>query len=78
MLHLVNLTSAGTWRAPLHELVRVGPFRVHLRLPDAEDVSVRLLVAEDVVPATVSDGVVSFDVAGVRDHEVAVVTVPGA
>lgn len=76
VLHLVNLTSAGTWRAPLHELVRVGPFRVHLRLPGTEDASVRLLVAEETVPVTASDGVVSFDVAGVRDHEVAVVTLP--
>src|SRR5207247_6918240 len=28
ILHLVNLTSEATWRAPLDELIRVGPFRV--------------------------------------------------
>src|SRR6476660_4593849 len=33
ILHLVNLTSAGTWCGPVEELVAVGPFKVQLRLP---------------------------------------------
>ena len=77
VLHLVNLTSAGTWRAPLHELVRIGPFHVDVRVPAADGASVRLLVGGEEVPATVADGVVGFDVPGILDHEVAVVT-PGA
>ena len=28
ILHLVNLTSEATWRAPLDELIKVGPFTV--------------------------------------------------
>ena len=28
IVHLVNLTSAGTWRAPMDELIAVGPFKV--------------------------------------------------
>ncbi|HEX3729316.1 MAG TPA: alpha-amylase family protein, partial [Opitutaceae bacterium] len=34
ILHLVNLTNAGTWRAPVDELIPVGPLRVAVRLPD--------------------------------------------
>ncbi len=33
ILHLVNLTSAGTWRAAIDELIPVGPFHVRVRLP---------------------------------------------
>lgn len=77
VLHLVNLAGAGTWRAPLHEIIRVGPFRVGVRVDAADPADaaqVRLLVAGDVVPATITDGVVSFDVPAVTDHEVAVIT----
>ena len=33
ILHLVNLTSAGTWRQPVHELIPVGPLRAKVKLP---------------------------------------------
>ena len=33
ILHMVNLTSEATWRAPLDELIRVGPFDVTVRWP---------------------------------------------
>ena len=46
ILHLVNLTSEATWRAPLDELIRVGPFTVKLRVPPGVAArSARLLVA---------------------------------
>ncbi len=32
ILHVVNLTSEATWRAPIHELIRVGPFEVRVEL----------------------------------------------
>ena len=31
-VHLVNLTSEASWRAPLDELIKVGPFRVSVKL----------------------------------------------
>jgi hypothetical protein len=73
ILHLVNLTSAGTWRAPVHELVPVGPLRVQVQLPNgAAGRAARLLVAGGEVPAAVRDGWVSFEIPSIADHEVAV------
>ena len=37
ILHLVNLTSEATWRAPLDELIKVGPFYVKMRCPPQSD-----------------------------------------
>ncbi len=34
ILHLVNLTSAGTWRQPVREFIPIGPLRVRLKLPE--------------------------------------------
>ena len=33
ILHVVNLTSEATWRAPVDELIRVGPFKVTMPVP---------------------------------------------
>ena len=33
ILHLVNLTSAGSWRSPVDELIPVGPVKVRVKLP---------------------------------------------
>lgn len=74
ILHLVNLTSSGTWRSPIHELVSIGPFEVSVRL--AEDVKgsgLRLLVSGEVRPTAVRDGWAGFEVSSIMDHEVAVI-----
>lgn len=34
ILHLVNLTNAAAWRAPIDELIPVGPLKVKVKLPD--------------------------------------------
>jgi hypothetical protein len=34
ILHIVNLTSAGTWRAPVEELIAVGPVKARIRMPN--------------------------------------------
>jgi hypothetical protein len=34
VMHLVNLTSAATWRQPLEEYIAVGPFEIKVRLPE--------------------------------------------
>ncbi|AHG91576.1 Glycoside hydrolase family 42 domain protein [Gemmatirosa kalamazoonensis] len=73
VLHVVNLTSAGTWRAPVDELIRVGPLRVRVRAGDVRASRVRLLVANVDVAAVSRDGWVEFELPSVLDHEVAVV-----
>jgi hypothetical protein len=74
ILHLVNLTSEATWRAPLDELIRVGPFTVKIRLPASRAPRrARLLVAAADTPLSMEGefGVVS--VGGILDHEVVVI-----
>lgn len=73
ILHLVNLTSSGTWRAPVDELIRIGPLRVRLQLPaGVRGEQVRLLVAGRTVPAHPAGPWCRFEVDTLLDHEVAV------
>ncbi len=75
ILHLINLTNAGTWRQPVHELIAVGPLQVRVRLPeDVRSKSLRLLVSGRKVPITRSEGWCHFELDSILDHEVAVVT----
>jgi Hypothetical glycosyl hydrolase 6 len=74
ILHVVNLTSAATWRAPAEELLPVGPLRVAVRL--ADDVrapGLRLLVSGRNAPAAVRDGWCRFELPALTDHEVIVI-----
>jgi len=74
ILHLVNLTSAGTWRAPVDELIPVGPLRVRLRLPgDVAGRQLRLLVSGRRVAIGTQGGWAHFEVPSVRDHEVVLI-----
>jgi hypothetical protein len=71
ILHLVNLTSAGTWRQPVHELVPIGPLQVRVKLPtDVPGRRGRLLVAGRAVGLDTSGGWSSFQVERILDHEV--------
>jgi hypothetical protein len=75
ILHLVNLTSSGTWRAPVDELISVGPLRVKVRLPQqVAGRKAKLLVAGGALAVTTNHGWAEFQVASVLDHEVAVVS----
>jgi hypothetical protein len=75
VLHLVNLTNAGTWRAPLHELIPVGPLKVRMKLAaDVSGTKVNRLVARRDGSASVSERWATIDVPSVLDHEVIVVT----
>ena len=75
ILHLVNLTSAGTWRAPVDELIPVGPFTVKLRLPkDVRGARVQLLVANRSVTASLAGGWASFRIDTILDHELILLT----
>lgn len=74
IFHLVNLTSAGSWRAPIDELIPAGPFAVRLRPPGGvAGRRVRFLVAgKELTPGRERDQLV-FEVASVLDHEVMVI-----
>jgi hypothetical protein len=73
ILHLVNLTSAGTWRQPVHELIPVGPFLVRLRLPtDVRGRRARLLVSGKGASVGVKGGWCHFEIRAIMDHEVIV------
>jgi hypothetical protein len=76
ILHLVNLTSEASWRAPLDELIKVGPFTVKiavsatLRRPTAA----RLLVSGLTRPVTIQNGMAVLSVESILDHEVVVLS----
>jgi hypothetical protein len=73
ILHIVNLTSEATWRAPVEELIRVGPFTVRMRLPtQLSRPHARLLVANATPPVRVSGGAASIELESILDHEVVV------
>ena len=75
VLHLVNLTSAGTWRIPVDELIPVGPLTVTLQLPEGV-AGKRLLFAVSGETATLvrrKGGWAEFEVKSILDHEVVIV-----
>ncbi len=74
ILHLVNLTNAGTWRQPVHELIPLGPLRVRVKVPQGlRGKSVQLLVSGRRITAKIVNGWSQFQMDSVLDHEVAVV-----
>jgi hypothetical protein len=73
ILHMVNLTSAGTWRAPVDELIPVGPLQVRVRLPQGVGISrMKLLVSEQKPSLAIDKGAAAFQLPSVLDHEVIV------
>jgi hypothetical protein len=74
ILHIVNLTSEATWRAPLEELIRVGPFTVKVRLPpELAKPAARLLVSGVDRPITIERGMAVLEIDAILDHEVVVI-----
>jgi hypothetical protein len=75
ILHLVNLTSAGTWRQPVDEYIPVGPLQVRVKLPsDAKASVLRSLVKDQKIAFTINKGWVEFVVNSVTDHDVIVIS----
>jgi hypothetical protein len=73
ILHLVNLTNAGTWRAPVDELIPVGPLRVEVRTAQRRRVSkMRFLVSKHEPSFTLEKGAAVFQIPSLVDHEVIV------
>lgn len=74
ILHLVNLTSAGTWRQPVEELIPVGPLRISVKLNDhVRGNRILSLVSKQKISASVEKGWCHFEVESVLDHEVLVI-----
>jgi len=74
ILHLVNLTSEATWRAPLDELIPVGPFTVRVELSrDARPSVARLLVTGKESPVQIDGDSAVVRLESILDHEVIVV-----
>ncbi|HEU5145134.1 MAG TPA: beta-galactosidase [Chryseosolibacter sp.] len=75
VLHVINLTSAATWRAPIHDLIDVGPLKVRVQLPrDVSGKNLRSLVSGATITPRVRDGWAAFEIKSVLDHEVIVIT----
>lgn len=74
ILHIVNLTSAGTWRQPVDELIPLKPLQVKIKLPeDVQGKSLRLLVSGQKKPCIVEKGWSRFEIPSITDHEVIVI-----
>ena len=74
ILHLVNLTSTGTWRQPVHELIPIGPLQLRMKLPtDVRGKRARLLVSGKEAPARTAAGWCRLEVKSILDHEVVVI-----
>ncbi len=73
ILHLVNLTSAGTGRAPVHELIRIGPLRVRVQIPQGIRMSrMKCLVSQQTPAFTRDKDAAVFQLPSLLDHEVIV------
>ncbi|HEY8599422.1 MAG TPA: alpha-amylase family protein [Thermomicrobiales bacterium] len=74
ILHLINLTNAQTWRAPIHELIPVGPLQITLTIPEGFTPSTgKLLVAETEVTPVLQGGAINITLPTILDHEVIVI-----
>jgi hypothetical protein len=74
ILHLVNLTNEATWRAPMSELIAVGPIQVKVKLPDdVHGMAIQCLVSSIEPALALHQGWVTFEVKSIQDHEVVVI-----
>ena len=75
ILHIVNLTNAGTWRAPVDELIPIGPFQIHIAIPrEFHPRSAQLLVSGNKRRVSLKDNRAIFEIKSILDHEVAVIS----
>lgn len=74
ILHVNNLSNEAAWRAPMDELIPVGPLQVRVRLgADTHGRHAEALVAGKRLPVSVKDGWAEFEIARVAAHEVVVI-----
>jgi hypothetical protein len=73
ILHLINLTNCAAWRAPVYELIPVGPLEVDVRLPKGVRARrVTGLVSGKTLTSESGDEWLRCRVESVLDHEVLV------
>ncbi len=73
IVHLVNLSHAGAWKAPVDELQLIGEQRVTIRLPAGRRAArARLLVAESEAALEQTQEIATAIVPSILDHEVVV------
>lgn len=74
ILHITNLTSAATWRQPIHELIPIGPVTVRIKLAkDVKGNNLKLLVSDQKISPEVRDGWSEFQIKSILNHEVVVI-----
>jgi hypothetical protein len=75
ILHLVNLTNSGAWRAPIDDLIRIGPLQVGIKLPAGlRPRHAKLTVSGGNLSIKSDRGWVEFEVRSILDHEMVVVS----
>ncbi|HLN56772.1 MAG TPA: beta-galactosidase [Bacteroidales bacterium] len=75
ILHLTNLTSSATCRAPVDEYIPVGPVRVKVKLnKNVKGEYLNLLVAGQRIPAVAENGWSFFTISSILNHEIAVIS----
>ena len=75
VLHVVNLTSAATWRQPLDEFIPIGPLKIGVKLPvGIQGRNLRSLVSGQAISAEVSKGWSHFEIGSITDHEVVIIS----
>lgn len=75
VLHIVNLTSAATWRQPLDELIAIGPLKVKVKLPkQVSGRTLKTLVSNQKIAPAVANGYTTFEIKSISDHEVIVIS----
>jgi hypothetical protein len=73
ILHLLNSTSAGTWRAPTHELIPVGPLQFRVRVQGNPTIKTLVTHTDSPLTCRIDSGWVSFELPSILDHEVVVI-----
>ena len=74
VLHVVNLTGVGSWRAPMEEIIPVGPVGVQLRVaPRATPHVVQWRVGNRTERVAPRGGWLPLVLRQVREHELAVI-----
>ncbi len=74
ILHVVNLSNEAAWKAPVEELIPVGPLTVSVKLPTGlAGHSAHSLVSQEKISAVAANGWTRFEIPSVRDHQVIVI-----
>ena len=75
IMHVVNLTSASTWRQPLEEFIAVGPIEIKVRLPEKiRGKNVQLKVSKEKTDSGISEGWTKFTIKSLLDHELVIIS----